>query len=331
MLREAVDDYGKCHSGIEEARFFLELAEEEDDTEALEETETRLREVSDSLADMELRQLLGGHGRPPGRHRHAPSRRRRHRVPGLGRDAAAHVPALGRPARLQDRDHGVPAGRGGGPQAGHLHHRRRVCLRLPEVRGRHPPAGAHLPLRRQLPAPHLLRLGVRLPRDRRRHRRGGQRVRPAHRHLPRQRRRRPARQQDRLRGAHHPPAHQHRGGLPERALTAQEQGHGHAHPAFPPLRAGGGEAAGDDGQLRQGQERHRLGQPDPLLRPPPLPHGQGPPHQRRDRQRRRRPRRRHRPVHPELPDGSGGSKGHKNPKPPSLSLQKSLFWRWKDR
>ena len=60
VLREAVDDYGKCHSDIEEARFFLELAEEEDDPEALEETETRLREVSDSLADMELRQLLGG-------------------------------------------------------------------------------------------------------------------------------------------------------------------------------------------------------------------------------------------------------------------------------
>ncbi len=55
-----MDDYGKCRSGIEEARFFLELAEEEDDPEALEEAETRLREVSDSLADMELRQLLGG-------------------------------------------------------------------------------------------------------------------------------------------------------------------------------------------------------------------------------------------------------------------------------
>ena len=60
LLREAVDDYGKCQSGIEEARFFLELAEEENDAEALEETETRLREVTDSLAEMELRRLLGG-------------------------------------------------------------------------------------------------------------------------------------------------------------------------------------------------------------------------------------------------------------------------------
>ncbi|MDE0035013.1 MAG: peptide chain release factor 2 [Deltaproteobacteria bacterium] len=60
LLREAVDDYGKCHSNIEEARFFLELAEEENDSEALEETETRLREVTDNVADMELRRLLGG-------------------------------------------------------------------------------------------------------------------------------------------------------------------------------------------------------------------------------------------------------------------------------
>ncbi|MCY4488901.1 MAG: peptide chain release factor 2 [Deltaproteobacteria bacterium] len=60
LLREAVDDYGKCQTSIEEARFFLELAEEENDAEALEETETRLREVTDSVAGMELRRLLGG-------------------------------------------------------------------------------------------------------------------------------------------------------------------------------------------------------------------------------------------------------------------------------
>ncbi len=55
-----MDDYGKCYSSVEEARFFLDLAEDENDAEALEETQTRLREVTVSLADMELRQLLGG-------------------------------------------------------------------------------------------------------------------------------------------------------------------------------------------------------------------------------------------------------------------------------
>ena len=55
-----MDDYGKCYSSVEEARFFLDLAEEENDAEALEEAQNRLREVTVSLADMELRQLLGG-------------------------------------------------------------------------------------------------------------------------------------------------------------------------------------------------------------------------------------------------------------------------------
>ena len=45
---------------------------------------------------------------------------------------------------------------------------------------------------------------------------------PAHRHLPLLGRRRPARQQDRLGGAHHAPAERHRGGVPGRALAAQE-------------------------------------------------------------------------------------------------------------
>ena len=46
-----------------------------------------------------------------------------------------------------------------------------------------------------------------------------QRGRPAGRHLPRLRRGRAARQQDRLGGAHHPPAHGHRRAVPERALA----------------------------------------------------------------------------------------------------------------
>ena len=44
----------------------------------------------------------------------------------------------------------------------------------------------------------------------------------AHRHVPLLRGRRPARQQNRLRDPSHAPAHRHRGGVPGRALAAQE-------------------------------------------------------------------------------------------------------------
>ena len=50
----------------------------------------------------------------------------------------------------------------------------------------------------------------------------GQSRRPAHRHLPRFRRRRPARQQDRFGDPHHAPADQHRRAVPERPLAAPQ-------------------------------------------------------------------------------------------------------------
>ena len=70
---------------------------------------------------------------------------------------------------------------------------------------------------------------------------------PAHRHLPLERRRRPARQQDRLGGAPHAPPDRHRRRLPERALAAQEQGDGDEDPEGAALRARAAQAAGEDG------------------------------------------------------------------------------------
>ena len=57
------------------------------------------------------------------------------------------------------------------------------------------------------------------------------------RHIPGLGRGRSARQPDRQRGPHHPPAHQHRRPVPGRALAAPQQGRGHVHAARPPLRA----------------------------------------------------------------------------------------------
>ena len=60
------------------------------------------------------------------------------------------------------------------------------------------------------------------------------------------------------------------------------------------------ELATHPGRARRGG----LGQPDPELRAPPLPDGQGPPHRGRDERHRGRPGRRPRPVH----DGRAGAR-----------------------
>ena len=95
------------------------------------------------------------------------------------------------------------------------------------------------------PAPHLVRLGRRDPRGRRRHRDRDRRQGPPGRHLPLVRRRRPARQRHRLGGAHHAPADRHRRDLPERALAAPQPRRRDGRPAREALRAG---ARGGRGQ-----------------------------------------------------------------------------------
>jgi hypothetical protein len=184
---------------------------------------------------------------------------------------------------------------------GHVHGEGPPRLRPAALRARRAPPGADEPVQRPGQAPD----GVRGPeghavpggRPRHRHRRQG----PADRHLPVLGRRRPARQRDRLGGAHHPPAHRHRVVVPERAQPAPEQGPGHAGAQGQAGRARAPEARG---RARRHPRRAALGGlrvPDPLLRDAAVPDGQGPPLRARDRQRRRRARRRARPVHGGLP------------------------------
>ena len=126
-------------------------------------------------------------------------------------------------------------------------------------------------------------------RRRRRDRRG----RPADRHVPRERRRRPARQQDRLRRADHAPPDRDRRPVPERALADVEQAD---RDADPPLAARRARRGGAGGRAREGAGRRagrrRLRKPDPLLRAAPVPAGQGPPDRLRGRERAGRARRR---------------------------------------
>ena len=97
------------------------------------------------------------------------------------------------------------------------------------------------------------------------------------RHLPRFRRRRPARQQDRLGGAHHAPADQHRRAVPERPLPAPQPRRSDGDAEVEAVRAGAAQAAGA-ADARGLEDRHRLGPPDPLVRARPVAH-QGPAHQ----------------------------------------------------
>ena len=108
--------------------------------------------------------------------------------------------------------------------------------------------------------------------------------RPARRRLPRLRRRRPARQQDRFGGAHHAPPDRHRGAVPERPLAAPQprRMHGDAEVAAS-TSSSCASATPSSSKLEDVQDRHRLGPPDPLVRARPVAH-QGPAHRRREGQ-----------------------------------------------
>ena len=119
------------------------------------------------------------------RGRHGALGRGRHRLAGLGRDAPAHVPALGRAARLPGGDEGGVTGRGGRAQVGDLHRPWRERLRPVRGRAGRPPAGPDLALRRAEAPPHRVRPGRRRAAGRRRRRGRPRRGGPAGRHLPR--------------------------------------------------------------------------------------------------------------------------------------------------
>jgi peptide chain release factor 2 len=66
-LKEILESWEKCRVGLDEARFFLELARDEKLEEALSEAATKASEVAHGMAQIELSQLLGG----PDDRRHA--------------------------------------------------------------------------------------------------------------------------------------------------------------------------------------------------------------------------------------------------------------------
>jgi hypothetical protein len=171
--------------------------------------------------------------------RHLPRssfRRRRHREPGLGVDASAHVHPLGRKhgykvelletPRRRRGGHQVCDAEGQGPQRLWLAEDRKGVHRLVRISPYDSNARRHTSFEY-----------LDLSGDRRFHRDRHQRERLPHRHLPGIRRRRPARQHDRFCRAHHPQSDRHRGAVPAGTLAAQEPRQGLGHAARPSLRA----------------------------------------------------------------------------------------------
>ena len=106
-------------------------------------------------------------------------------------------------ARLRARSAWIRARRSRRHQVRDAEVRGRLRLRLAAHRDRRASAGAQVAVRFRQPPPHVVRVGVRLAGSRRRHRDRHQPGRLRDGRVPLQRRRRPARQQDRVGGAHH--------------------------------------------------------------------------------------------------------------------------------
>ena len=114
-------------ASLSDSEELLELAEE--DGELLSEVEEELRRRRAGARGARGGQALLRRVRRGRRHTHHKLRRGRGRLAGLGRDARAHVPALGRAAGLRARGHRVHRGRRGRHKERHLHRLGGVCLR----------------------------------------------------------------------------------------------------------------------------------------------------------------------------------------------------------
>ena len=95
-------------------------------------------------------------------------------------------------------------------------------------------------------------------------------------HLPRLRRRRTAREQDRVGDPYHPRADRDHRRLPDRPFAAPQPCDGDGDAARSYVRGGVAEARGGQRADRGGEDRDRLGPPDPVLRAGTIPDGEGP-------------------------------------------------------
>jgi hypothetical protein len=106
MLDKTVNGIRDLKDGLGGAGELLELAEMEDDEETALAVVADVDRFEKGVEKLEFQRMFSGKMDRRQRLRRHPGRRRRHRSAGLGRDAAAHVPALGREQGLEDRADG---------------------------------------------------------------------------------------------------------------------------------------------------------------------------------------------------------------------------------
>ena len=297
-LEDQLTSIGRIEQELDDQITMIELGEAEKDVKTVTEAEEALKRAQGRRRAPRTRSVALRRSRSQRQLSRSACRRRRHREPGLGQHAAAHVYALGRAARLQGRDDGGDAGR-----------RSRASSPRPlQVKGRN----AYGWLKTENGVHRLVRISP-FDSNARRHtsfacvdvypviddriqidvKEADVRVDT----LRAQRRRRAARQQDGIGDPADAYPDQHRGLLPERPLAAPQPRAGLGHAARAALRARIEEARGE-GRHRPGrQDRYRLGPPDPLVCAAALSDGEGSAHRRVDLEYRRRARRRSRPVH----------------------------------
>ena len=198
-LEDQLTSIGRIERELDDQLTMIELGEAEKDQAVVSDAEAALKKLKTDVGAARAGGAAVGRGRLQRQLSRSPCRRRRHREPGLGQHAAAHVHALGRAARLQGR---VPRGdrrRRSRDQVGDHRDQGPQRLWLAQDRGRRAPPGAHLAVRFQRAAAHVVCQRDRLSGDRRPHQGRHQGIRRACRHDARPGRRRPARQQDRVR------------------------------------------------------------------------------------------------------------------------------------
>ena len=102
-LEKKIQRQEHFESQIADAGVLFEFAEE--DEESLKELRSLVERLEHELSQAETEMLLAGDNDQLQCYLHHSSRRRRHRIAGLGRDATAHVSEMGRATRIQNRDH----------------------------------------------------------------------------------------------------------------------------------------------------------------------------------------------------------------------------------